>query len=78
MKTAISVPNRIFESAEKMAKKLGMSRSKLFSTAMEAYLARYDDDQITAKLNEVYSVHDSSMDPVLAKMQAKTILKEDW
>ena len=38
MKTAISVPNEVFERIEKYAKKKKMSRSQVFSKAAEEYL----------------------------------------
>ena len=41
MKTAISVPNDVFESADELADELGVSRSALYSTAMAEYLAKH-------------------------------------
>lgn len=78
MKTAISLPDPIFEEAEALAQKLGMSRSELYTEALKAYLRRYNREQILSKLNEVYSQEPSELDPVMAKMQFMSLPHEDW
>ena len=78
MKTAISLPDPIFEEAEALAQKLGMSRSELYTEALKAYLRRYNREQILSKLNEVYSQESSELDSVLAKMQFMSLPHEDW
>ena len=78
MKTAISLPDSIFEKAEALAQKLGMSRSELYTEALKAYLRRYNREQILSKLNEVYSQESSELDSVLAKMQFMSLPDEDW
>ena len=54
MKTAISLSDALFEKAEKTAEYMGITRSKLFSNALEEYIVRHNGDMITQKLNEVY------------------------
>lgn len=78
MKTAISIPDNVFRSADTMAKRLGVSRSQLYSKAMEEFLARHRSKQVTARLDEIYSEEDSSISPELANAQVKTILHEEW
>lgn len=53
MKTAVSVPNEVFAEAERLARRLKKSRSRLYSEAVADYVARHDADQVTAKLDEV-------------------------
>ena len=55
MKTAISLPDKIYFEAEKTAKNLGISRSALYLNALMEYLKRNNRKNITQKLNEVYS-----------------------
>ncbi|NET33285.1 MAG: hypothetical protein F6K19_14905 [Cyanothece sp. SIO1E1] len=55
MKTAISLPDQVFEQAEALAQQLGLSRSELYAKALQAYLKRYNRDQILLKLNQVYA-----------------------
>jgi len=80
MKTAISIPDDLFRAAEAAAKRLGISRSRLYSKAVEFYLKRHGAKGITEILNEVYSGRDpdSALDPILAKMQSVSIGEEDW
>jgi metal-responsive CopG/Arc/MetJ family transcriptional regulator len=76
MKTAVSVPDELFRQGEATAKKLRMSRSKLYATALAQYLERKRSKSITERLNEVYSKHDSKMDPALQRMMLETWKKE--
>jgi metal-responsive CopG/Arc/MetJ family transcriptional regulator len=78
LKTAISLPDQIFEEAEALAQQLGISRSELYTEALKAYLRRYNRERILSKLNEVYSKEPSELDPVLAKMQFMSLPREDW
>ena len=78
MKTAISIPDPIFQAAENMAKHLGMSRSELFTVAMSEYIEAHDDQGITKSLNEVYSQTESQLDEQIASMQMNSISKEEW
>jgi len=54
MKTAISLSDSLFEAAEQTAQYMGVNRSRLFVLALEDYIAKYNGDMITEKLNEVY------------------------
>jgi len=55
MKTAISLPDRVFFEAEETAQNLGISRSALFLNALTEYLKKNSRKNITQKLNEVYN-----------------------
>lgn len=78
MKTAISLPDSVFEEAEALAQQLGLSRSELYTKALKAYLKKYNRDPMLHKLNQVYSKEPSELDPVMAEMQFKSLLHEDW
>ncbi|GAB4326475.1 MAG: hypothetical protein OHK0047_11910 [Leptolyngbyaceae cyanobacterium] len=78
MKTAISLPDSVFEQAEALAQQLGLSRSELYTKALQAYLKRYNRDRILLKLNQVYSRESSELDPVMARMQFMSLPREDW
>jgi hypothetical protein len=51
MKTAISIPDDVFESAERLARRTKRSRSRLFSDALKEYLARHTPDKVTEAMN---------------------------
>ncbi|MBI1879618.1 MAG: hypothetical protein HYR94_15595 [Chloroflexi bacterium] len=78
MKTAISIPNPIFEAAEQLAKELGMSRSELYTSAVAAYMETHRSEDVTEKLNQVYGEEASTLDPVLLQMQVASVDGEDW
>ena len=78
MKTAISLPDSVFEQAEALARQLGVSRSELYTKALQAYLKRYNREQRLLKLNQVYGMESSELDPVVARMQFMSLPDEDW
>ena len=78
MKTAISLPNEVFEAADALARRLGVSRSELYATAVNEFLSKHRSRHVTARLDEVYSEEDSSMPSSLTHMQARSMPHEDW
>ena len=78
MKIAISVPDEIFEAGEHLAKQLGLSRSQLYADALSAYLSERGAAAVTAKLNAVYAVESSKLDPAFTTTQLKRIADEAW
>jgi antitoxin MazE6 len=78
MKTAISLPDEIFESADALAERLGLSRSELYATAVAEYLAKHRDEDVTARLNDVFSEHTSGVDAALRSAQARSIGRGEW
>ncbi len=55
MKTAVSLPDRLYEEAEKTAQAMGIPRSQLFAKALEEYIERHRRENITERLDRVYS-----------------------
>ena len=78
MKTAISIPDQLFTEAEKTAKRLGISRSELYASAVREYVKSHMAEEITEKLNLVYSAEESSLDPKLGALQSRSLDSEDW
>jgi predicted transcriptional regulator len=78
MKTAVSIPDEIFEAAEHLARNLGMSRSKLYSTAVADFVEDHHVSDTTAALDRVYSGCPSTLDKVVQDLQASSILESDW
>lgn len=76
MKTEISVPNPIFEAAKRLAKELGMSLSEFYVAALAAYVATYQNGDITKRLDEVYAKEDSTLEPELVAIQIASICEE--
>jgi metal-responsive CopG/Arc/MetJ family transcriptional regulator len=80
MKTAISIPDKVFEAAEKAAKRLGISRSELYVCAIQEYLAQHSDEHVTEELDRIYSNSqaDNELDPALRKMQSNSLNQAEW
>ncbi|MFQ5433999.1 MAG: hypothetical protein ACE5FD_03900 [Anaerolineae bacterium] len=78
MKTAISLPDSIFERAERFAQLFGLNRSQLFTRALQEYLDKYDPVNITASFDKIYAVESSELDPVLAQMQTLSLADDEW
>ena len=66
MKTAISLPDSLFQEADAFAKRVGVSRSELYAAAVAEYLARRNGDRVTSQLNAVYGAASAPHQPELA------------
>jgi metal-responsive CopG/Arc/MetJ family transcriptional regulator len=78
MKTAISLSDDLFASADALARKLGVSRSSLFATAVAEYLAKHRAAKVAERLNAVYSVEPATVDKRLRRAQAKAAERNPW
>ncbi len=80
VKTAISIRDDIFESAERMAGAMGISRSDLYSRAVRDYVSRHSGERITERLDAVYGddADASALGDTLARIQAVSLGDEDW
>ncbi len=61
VKTAISIPDPVFEEAERLAEQLGVSRSRLYSEAVSEYLVRRVSEGVTERLNTIYDEVDAEL-----------------
>ena len=78
MKTAISIPDPVFEAAEKLARRTGVSRSQLYTNAVKEYLEEHQRWSVTKKLNEVYAKDASGLDHTDQQLQYSSLDKETW
>ncbi len=78
MKTAISVPNDVFELSEKLAKKLKVSRSQVFAMGVKKLSEEYDEEDLIARINAVCDGVDTSLDPAIRRYQSRVIKREKW
>ena len=80
MKTAISIPDPLFGAAERLAKRLGLSRSELYQRALHAFLQQHNDDGVTEALDKIYgpASEDGSLDPLLEQLQLASLPKDEW
>ena len=77
VKTAVSIPDPIFEAADRLARRRRISRSELYAEALAKLLDSDESTEITARLDDVYGMQPSGLDAGLAAIQAIAI-DEDW
>jgi len=80
MKTAISISDSLFNAADSLARRLGISRSALFQRAVRSFLQEHSDEGVTEALNEVHEAEPEcgKLDAVLEQLQAASLPREDW
>ena len=79
MKTAVSIPNDVFAEAEKVARKLGISRSHLFSQAVREWLDARRNHDVTESYNRAFGDAGDVQDARLAVEAARRVLRDvEW
>jgi metal-responsive CopG/Arc/MetJ family transcriptional regulator len=75
MKAAVSIPDPVFKAADELAERMGISRSRLYSVALQRFVQDHEEEAITARLDAVYASEASALDPVLQSIQSRSIKK---
>ena len=78
MKTAISIPDDLFDDAERLARALKKSRSRLYGDAMREYVARHSADQVTAALDQVCAATTPSDSDFATSAARQGLERSDW
>jgi len=78
MKTAVSVPNEVFERAERLARRLEVSRSELYSRALREFLARHAPDEVTQALNVLCEELDTGAEEFVREAGRRVLESSDW
>ncbi len=81
VKTAISIQKSLFEQAEKVARKMNVSRSRLFALALEDYLRRSENRELLEKINAAYEEEPDSTERTLRRKASGThrrIVRGEW
>jgi len=80
VKTAISIPDVIFEEAERVAKRRGLSRSELYAKAVDEYVKSERFLGVRERLDAVYGRdgQESRLDSALAALQSASLDQDDW
>ncbi|MDX8405827.1 MAG: hypothetical protein R8K50_06715 [Mariprofundus sp.] len=78
MKTAISIPDPLFQAAEGLAQRLKKSRSELYAEAVAEYIKSHKNQDVTKLLDEIYASGSSKLDEALYSMQSQSIPGEEW
>ena len=78
MKVAVSIPEDVFKRAERLAKQLKRSRSKLYAQALAEYLARHAPDEITEGWNRALAAAGNEIDPFVEQAARRTLEQSEW
>jgi metal-responsive CopG/Arc/MetJ family transcriptional regulator len=78
MKTAVSIPNELFEMAERLARRTRKSRSRLFSEALREYVARRSPDRITESMDRALAEIGEEKDPFIASASRRRLEQAEW
>jgi len=78
MKTTISIPDDVFEDAERLARRLKISRSRLYARAVAEFVARHDDDQVTSTLNQVVDEIRAAADDFVRETARRSLQRVEW
>ena len=78
MKTAVSVPDEIFQRVERLARGSGRSRSEVYSAALREYVARHAPDEVTDSLNQVVAAVGNETDSFVASASRLVLDATEW
>jgi metal-responsive CopG/Arc/MetJ family transcriptional regulator len=78
MKVAVSIPNELFEDAELLSKRLGISRSRLYATALEEIVAKNASRKITDQVNAACRELDTSLPEDIRRLRNRTLERAEW
>jgi metal-responsive CopG/Arc/MetJ family transcriptional regulator len=78
MKTAISIPDSLFDAAERVAQRMGISRSELYRRAVRRYLEEQSYEVIRETLDNVYGDDAGRLDPAIEYLQDASLGEDDW
>ena len=79
MKTAVSIPDEVFEKVERLARRARRSRSEVFSAALVEYVARHAPDEVTAAMDRVCAEVNKQSDTLVAAASRRVLENaEQW
>jgi metal-responsive CopG/Arc/MetJ family transcriptional regulator len=78
MKAAVSIPDEIFQEADRLARALKTSRSQLYSRALKEFLARHAPDQVTESMNRVCDELGAEPSEVRRRAARRVLKKIEW
>ena len=78
MKTAVSIPDDVFEGAERLARRTKKSRSQLFSDALKEYVARHAPEKVTDAMNQVCAELGDPTGPFVSSAARRVLERSEW
>ncbi|MCI0418541.1 MAG: ribbon-helix-helix protein, CopG family [Acidobacteria bacterium] len=78
MKTAVSIPDDVYEEAERLARRTKKSRSQLFSEALKEYVARHAPEDVTEAMNRVCAEVGDAADEFVSSASRRVRERSEW
>ncbi len=80
MKTAISIPDPVFDAAERLSKRMRLSRSQLYARAVAGFVEQHQTLGVMEALNSVYreDTEDSGLDKIAQALQFCSLPQQRW
>ena len=78
MKTAVSIPNDVFQGAERLARRTKKSRSQLFSDAVKEYVARHAPEDVTEAMDRVCNELGTASDKFVSSAAGRILERSEW
>ena len=78
MKTAVSIPEEVFDRAERLARRTRKSRSRLYSEAIKEYVERHAADDVTEAMNRVCAEVGDAKDRFASSAARRVLERTEW
>jgi metal-responsive CopG/Arc/MetJ family transcriptional regulator len=78
MKTAVSIPDEVFESAERLARRRKRSRSRIYTDALREYLARHSPEAVTEAVNRACAEIGETQDAFVRTAADRILARTEW
>ena len=78
MKTALSIPEDVFEQGERLARRLNTSRSQLYARALADFVVQHEDDKITSSMNDVLREVGAEADGFTRRAARQALRRVEW
>ncbi len=78
MKTAVSIPDDVFEKAERLARRTKRSRSRIVSDALREYVARHSSDEVTEAANRACLEIGDAADSFVLAAGHRVLQRNEW
>lgn len=75
VKITVSIPASLFDGADRLARRRGMPRSRLYAEALQRYVDEDSESDVTRQLDELAAEIDTSMDPVVKELQRRALTR---
>ena len=78
MKTAVSIPDEVFQDAERLARRAKKSRSQVFSEALKEYVARHAPDEVTEAMDRAVVLVSETPDKFISAAARRVLERTQW